>query len=663
MVILAAVTLGSLLNIIYVAIGLGLVIFFHELGHFAMAKWCNVNVERFSIGFGPVLWSRKHGETEYALSAIPFGGYVKMLGQDDMDPSQLTQEEIAQDPRSYSAKPVHQRMAIISAGVTMNVLTAVIFYAVAFGMGVTAPPPVVGTVQVGSPAWMADIQSGDTIRRINDRETETFMDVYRAVLLSSDELEIEGTRLNGETWTARVMPDQDGSRRSIGISPTRSLTVATLADPENEPTQAGMSAREAGFESGDVVLDVDGEPVSSFAELQDKLSGRRSETVSVTVERNGSRKTLQVAPNHMITLGLSMDVGRISAVRTNSPAAEAGLKQGDKITRVNDRGIGIDLDPLRLPDLLAELHGQEVSITVSRPVKGANPETVTVRLVPENRAGWLEPIASGSDGALPLPAIGVAAEITRTVLHVEEGSPAEGKIEPGERIQKMVLTLPEGVPSDGFNNGKPIVLDFTREGDAREASNWAYAYYMMQQARLRNVQLTVSNDGEARTVDLKPAVAEDWYIATRGLGLEPMMVVQKAKSVGNAFVLGYHSTRNNILDIYLTLRNLVSGALSYRELHGPIGIATVAYKVASQGMAQLLLFLGFLSVNLAVLNFLPIPVLDGGHMVFLLWEAITRKRPSERVLAAATYCGMAFVLGLMLLVIYLDIFEHGLGGP
>ena len=100
---LLAVSIGSIL---YVAAGIGLVIFFHELGHFAVAKWCNVCVERFSIGFGPVLWRTKRGETEYALSLVPFGGYVKMLGQDDIDPSQLSRDEIAQDPRSYSAKSV-----------------------------------------------------------------------------------------------------------------------------------------------------------------------------------------------------------------------------------------------------------------------------------------------------------------------------------------------------------------------------------------------------------------------------------------------------------------------------------------------------------------------------------------------------------------------------
>src|SRR6185295_6833729 len=160
-----------------VAIGLGLVIFFHELGHFAVAKWCNVYVERFSIGFGPVLFGWKWGETEYALSAIPFGGYVKMMGQDDSDPSQMTNEELAADPRSYSAKPVWQRMAIISAGVTMNLITAILFFAIAFHYGVQVSPPIIGEVRPGMPAWSADIESGDRVERINGRRVNSFADI------------------------------------------------------------------------------------------------------------------------------------------------------------------------------------------------------------------------------------------------------------------------------------------------------------------------------------------------------------------------------------------------------------------------------------------------------------------------------------------------------
>ena len=116
--------------------------------------------------------------------------------------------------------------------------------------------------------------------------------------------------------------------------------------------------------------------------------------------------------------------------------------------------------------------------------------------------------------------------------------------------------------------------------------------------------------------------------------------------------------KSSAVDIYLTLRSLVVGRVSYKELNGPLGIAGAAYQVAQQGWIPMLLFLGFLSVNLAVLNFLPIPVLDGGHMIFLIWEAVTGRRPSDRVMIAATYVGFAFLLSLMFLVIYLDVFVH-----
>ena len=152
------------------------------------------------------------------------------------------------------------------------------------------------------------------------------------------------------------------------------------------------------------------------------------------------------------------------------------------------------------------------------------------------------------------------------------------------------------------------------------------------------------------------------FFPDRGFILRDEGITQKADSVGAALTMAAHHSSNKMLEVYLTLRSLLRGDLSVKELHGPIGIAQVAHDVVSQGLTPMLLFLGFLSINLAVLNFLPIPVLDGGHMVFLCWEAVTRKRPSERVLIGATYCGMAFVLGLMVLVIYLDLFVHG-GGP
>ncbi len=98
--------------------------------------------------------------------------------------------------------------------------------------------------------------------------------------------------------------------------------------------------------------------------------------------------------------------------------------------------------------------------------------------------------------------------------------------------------------------------------------------------------------------------------------------------------------------------------MSVKNLHGPLGIAKIAFIKADQGLAMFLMILGAISMNLAVINFLPIPVLDGGHMVFLMYEAVTGKKPSETVIATGTYIGLALVLSLMATVIYLDLFVH-----
>ena len=156
------------LRAVEIAIGLGLVIFVHELGHFAVARWCGVLVERFSIGFGPVMFSFRRGDTEYAISAVPLGGYVKMLGQADT-PEEL---EPTDDPRSYQNKSVGKRMAIISAGVIMNLIFGFIFATIAYKVGVKIQPAVIGSTSPGDPAWKENLQPGDRmLQRIRSRQT------------------------------------------------------------------------------------------------------------------------------------------------------------------------------------------------------------------------------------------------------------------------------------------------------------------------------------------------------------------------------------------------------------------------------------------------------------------------------------------------------------
>ncbi|MEX2561324.1 MAG: site-2 protease family protein, partial [Pirellulales bacterium] len=155
------------LIVVQVALGLGMVIFVHELGHFAVAKWCGVKCEKFYLGFGRPIFRFQWGETEYGIGILPLGGYVKMLGQED-NPSRAIEETerarvpgeggepapaaAAYDPRSYLAKSVPQRMAIISAGVIMNVIFAFVFAVIAYGLGVPYQPSIVSKTMPGSPA-------------------------------------------------------------------------------------------------------------------------------------------------------------------------------------------------------------------------------------------------------------------------------------------------------------------------------------------------------------------------------------------------------------------------------------------------------------------------------------------------------------------------------
>jgi regulator of sigma E protease len=649
------------LHILYVALGLGLVIFFHELGHFAVAKWCGVSVERFSIGFGPILWSFKKGDTEYALSAVPFGGYVKMLGQDDMDPSQLSSEEIAEDPRSYSAKNVPQRMAIISAGVIMNIVTGLLFFALAFQFGVETSPSKVGNVITGMPAWVEGAQRGDTINNINGREAETFADILRGTTLSTGEIVIKGHHTDGKTFEYKISPDESGLRRMIGVSEARDIKLMSFGDEVKFPYFPGTPAATAtpAFADGDELLEFNGQKIENVSQLQDLMARHRAETAEFLVKRKGGGEaTITVEPRPFQGLGIRADIDDVSAIRKGSPAEHAGLKVGDRIISVAGKKVGKFINPLFLADTFEALAGEEIDVVVSRTTEDSpEPETVLLKITPDDTPAWVEYPLSESN-PLSIPSIGAAYHLTSSILQVEPDSPAAAaKIPEGVALTKMKIESANKELKQ-MTSRTSVEIEFDDSGK----KNMAFAMWQLQQWPDATVTLTVKEGKDEKTYTLKPTTVAGHFSPKRGIVLAPLSHLMKGDGFGGSFAMGVTHTRNTTIDIYLTLQNLFTGRLSPKNLHGPLGIAQVAYAVSQQGLPKLLLFLGFLSINLAVLNFLPIPVLDGGHMVFLIWEGVTRKRPSEGVLIWASYLGLAFVLGLMVFVIYLDIFVHKMGG-
>ncbi len=714
--LVAAIDFGGLftkiLNVLSVALGLGLVIFFHELGHFAVAKWCNVHVERFSIGIGPILWSRQKGETEYALSALPFGGYVKMLGQDDMDPNQMTSSEIAENTRSYSAKSVPQRMAIISAGVVMNIITGFLFFTICYWYGVNEPSPVVGNVVPGFPAWIAGMKDGDRIESINEDEIRSFGDIFQSVVLSTGDVRLQGKHLDGSAFDLTLTPDRGSSGRSVGLqsAPTNTLSPDLVnaddiamagfpamqakllgGDADGSPPGAPVALPSAGdaaksdtpaapatpFRPGDRLIALQGTPVATFVDRNRLTAKFAAEDLVHTFERttksgdpSGPKITtivkITVPPANVRSIGLWMAMGPVRAIRAGSIAEKAGLKVGDIILSVDDMAMGTDFDPVRLPTYFSEHAAKIVRLKVSRQAAAA-PEQHELEMVPTDDPGWIEtPLFQTSP--LSIPAIGAAYQIFPNIAKVVPGSEAEktGLFAKGQKITRIELVEAESTteaPAGSTKKTPPqLMLNELREKQpgTKEDINWAWAFNAIQYSPDRQIRIYF-DDGKSEQAELLKNIEKvpDWYSWTRGIaGWNPAVELQKGESLGQATSLGLRKTRQTGVSIYMTLRSLFRGDLPADSFSGPVGILSIGYRVASQGLTDLLLFLGFLSINLAILNFLPIPVLDGGHMVFLIWEGITRRKPSPRIIGYAHAVGLLFIISLFMFVMYIDLFVN-----
>ena len=354
-----------------VALGIGLVIFVHELGHFVAAKSFGVKCEKFYVGFdvpisiGPIKFPRTlgkftYGETEYGIGVIPLGGYVKMLGQDD-DPRKLEEEnkriQLAEesgepyeepqlDPRSFPAKPVWQRMIIISAGVVVNVITGVIFAAMAFGFGVSYKPAVVGGVTPGGPAWQAGIEPGGQVVSIGDFEDDKmpFREMQTEILT----LGMKG----GKTIPVSIRYD-DGVRdfqlkpqsipadkdiRMIGVAMPNAVTLTQTDFAIPKSVAADVLTDE---DAGATIVSYDGteideEKITPGTAFFNYLYTHPAKPIELNLRRaDGSEHQVTLPPQMAKSLGLRHKIGPIASLVDDGPAATAGMKVGDVITAVD----------------------------------------------------------------------------------------------------------------------------------------------------------------------------------------------------------------------------------------------------------------------------------------------------------------------------------------
>jgi regulator of sigma E protease len=536
---------------------LGVLILVHELGHFMFAKLFDVKVLRFSLGFGPRLVGFTRGETEYRLSLIPLGGYVRLLGEDPSEPIPPIDRN-----RALAAKPLWQRYAIVIAGPVFNLLLPLLIYFVHYAGQRTLLPPTIGTVLPGLPAATAGLVPGDRVETIDGQHVRTWEELERAITDNAGKTLRFGIRRGTDAEERDVTPVQiqrAGTLRLqervgwIGVSPRFHLPEIGVLDPSSPAAQAGLK-------TFDFVTAVNGVPVATWAEF------------AKTIERAGASP-----------LRLNYLRGGYSAV----PFAHIELQQPGAAVVI----------PVAVFDGTGRRH-YETGI--------------------------------------------VSAELF--VYSVEPGSPADTI---GIRRGDQIVAL----------DGEPLPhWDLLRERLATGGDR-AFKITWLSPGGVRH-EATFRQDIRAEMDAYRQEARHFVFGALNRLAWKTEAPVPITNRFGYALSHSFERTGQMIAAMAHGFVEIVRGRVPLTTLGGPIMIGYVAGVAAEQGFDQYLWLMAIISINLGMLNFLPVPILDGGLLVFFTLELFKRRPPSPRAREIASYVGLVIVATLMVFALRNDVVRY-----
>lgn len=538
--------------IVPMTILLGVLIFIHELGHFLVAKYYGVKVETFSLGFGPKIFQFVRGETTYCISAIPFGGYVKMYGDElgGSVPSEMRN-------RSFLHKPIYQRIAIALAGPLMNLALAFFLFLLITFTGEKVVSPRLGDVKENTLAHQLGFRSGDRILSINGDSITRWSQVEEHVAKSVNtqidfkilrETDEESIVISATTESAESQNPLEPGKIVGAIKGLDFISDASVVGIDDPKSLFGQ----LGFQTGDQIVSINSIPVVTFRQIQEVLiSESASETISFSVDRYGISNQDSVPtkltilwklaekpfPDAVKGFGYYPPDTFIGEVMDDTPAKLAGLLPNDRIAFINDTAIKTFTD---IPEIVNSYR------------KDSPPLIVKV-------------VRSGKEMTFPLT--------PKMIEFKSDFNPTENRYAIG--VKQLSSKYADYI-------------------------NWAPAGFV------------------AKTMW---ASKNTWHWT---------------KATAMSFVL------------------LIRGQVSPKNIGGFISIGQMAKKSWEVGVDSFLRIMAIISLNLFILNLLPVPVLDGGHILFFTIEAIKGSPISLKKLEIAQQIGVFALLSLMAFSLFND---------
>ena len=698
----------NVLAIIALVLGFGFVVFWHELGHFLAAKWVGMKVEQFAVGFGQAIlaWRKgvgvrvgstraeyekrvtEHlrgrrsdgeeaktidpnseefdkaaaeiglGDTEYRWNWMPLGGYVKMLGQDDMNPN-----AVSEDPRAYNRKSIGARMIVVSAGVVMNVILAAILFMIVFLVGFKTQPAMIGGFETGSPAQKAGLQVGDKVVTYDGDYQHSFDKLVLNVALShpGEAIPMKVKRWVGDTEKeieVRVRPERMTAAGGMDLlvigTERRPVYWLEGLDPKTTKVNEGQFDRTKNIAPGEVVTAIEGFKIDnpkdprSYVQLDRHIQQSGGKPVRLSVrDANGATREIQASVSFE-GFFLEFDnpfhvAGLQPRVRVKEPAEDSPVKgkllKGDVVVELKVNGQTI---PGRTPTLdqfirqveQAGDNNWKVDFVVERDGKTVNIDGV-VPTYPTKRKRGARGIGVnlGYEEARPI------------IAGTRDNTPAK-RVQQAIANGALVLAVDGQAVENWFDVHRLLRAALERDANARPELTISEPVQLSSERRERKVTLDFTAADRETLTGIR---------YTHELFLRPMLEPRETDNPLVAIGWGVGETWDMLRQFYVTLHRLSVGSVSATNLMGPVGIVQAGSKFAMMGADWLIWFLAMISANLAVVNFLPIPIVDGGLFTFLILEKVMGRPLSPRMQTVAQLVGLALIFSIFVFVTYNDI--------